>query len=48
MTTTNYISAYKAYKIALAAPGGGTYMTEALQPVYFFASRQFLKTGNPR
>lgn len=48
ITTTKSSSAYTASRIASAAPGGGTYITEAVHPVYFFAYRQFLKTGNPK
>lgn len=34
--------------IAAAANGGGTYITDALQPVYYLASLQFLNTGSPK
>lgn len=48
MTTVKSSSASKASMIASAAPGGGTYITEALHPVAFFAYEQFLKTGSPK
>jgi len=37
ITTQRSNSASKASIIASAAPGGGTYITEALQPVAFLA-----------
>jgi hypothetical protein len=37
MHTTSSISASTASKIASAAKGGGTYITDALAPVAFFA-----------
>ena len=48
MTTTKSSSASIASRIAAAANGGGTYITDALHPVYYLASWQFLNTGRPR
>lgn len=48
MQTINSISAATASRIASAAKGGGTYMTEAVHPVWFLASLQSLNTGRPR
>ena len=39
--TTSSISASTASRIASAAKGGGTYMTEASAPVVFFPSYTF-------
>lgn len=38
MQTTSGISASTASRMAAAAPGGGTYITEAVAPVSFTAS----------
>lgn len=48
MHTTRSNSASNASKIAAAANGGGTYMTEALAFVSAFASATELKTGSPK
>lgn len=46
--TINPISASIASRMAAAAEGGGTYTTEASQPVACLASRLSLNTGSPR
>ena len=48
MHTIKSNSASSASMIALAAKGGGTYITDALALVSDFASATDLKTGSPR